>query len=379
MSYRKNVFVLGAGFSHDAGAPLMNDFFQRARDFKEDPKSSLTEADRKIFRRVVEYRFDLNKALAKIFVDLDNIEQLFGFLEMELQLSSLAQVGLRDDMRYLIARTLEVSTEKSLPVIPYGVVTGRAGETKVSRQFRGNQYAFFSGLVSGSWNPDKLAGADSIDSIITFNYDLVLEREMSALRVSPNYHCGASADYYEDAFAGSTRRVSLLKLHGSVNWVTCANCKRLYFLSPEATRVASLRDCACPKCGQFSFSTLIVPPTWNKGIEEDFIRSVWSKALEELMTARRLFIVGYSFPETDQFFKYMLGLALAQNDELWEVHIINPSEGAWEAFKRLFNPYFLERVVTYHRAYAHNFIPDIQSLTKQEFKETNLDNNFVRS
>jgi len=124
---------------------------------------------------------------------------------------------------------------------------------------------------------------------------------------------------------------------------------------------------------------LIVPPTWNKGIEENFIRSVWSKALEELMSAGRLFIVGYSFPETDQFFKYMLGLALAQNDELWEVHIINPSEDAWEAFKRLFNPYFRERLVTYHRSYTNSFISSIQSLTKQEFNTANLDNNFVRS
>ncbi len=70
---------------------------------------------------------------------------------------------------------------------------------------------------------------------------------------------------------------------------------------------------------------------------------------------------------------------LPQNDELWEIHIINPSEDAREAFKRLFNPYFRERLVTYHRSHTQSFIPAIQSLTKQEFNAANLDNNFVRS
>lgn len=379
MSYRKNVFVLGAGFSRDAGAPLMNDFFQRARDLRDDPKSSLTEADRNTFGRVVDHRFGLNRALAKIFVDLDNIEQLFGFLEMELQLSGKAEVRLREDIRYLIARTLEASLEKKLGQTNFGLSTGKADEQKVNYAFQGNQYAFFVGLVAALWNPNKRNGDDSVDSVITFNYDLVLEREMSVLRVRPNYHCGSSAYFYGDAFAGSTRRANLLKLHGSVNWVTCAKCNRLWFLGPEATQVAALGNYACPNCGQFSLSMLIVPPTWNKGIEEGFIRSVWSKALEELMGAGRLFIVGYSFPETDQFFKYMLGLALAQNDGLWEVHIVNPSQDAWKAFERLFNPYFRERVVTFDQIHTRNFIPGIQSLTKQEFSAENLDRSFVKS
>ncbi len=313
MSYRKNVFVLGAGFSYDAGAPLMNDFFHRARDLTDDPGSILSEADRKIFRRIIQYRFGLNRALAKIFVDLDNIEQLFGFLEMDLQLSVKAEGRLREDMRYLIARTLEASLTKKLGPASYGLLTGKADQTKFNYAFQSNQYALFLGLVTALWNPNKRKGDGSIDSIISFNYDLVLEREMSVLQVIPDYHCGNSADYYKDAFAHSERRVSLLKLHGSVNWVTCVKCRRLYFLGPEAIRVASLGDYACPNCRQFCLSMLIVPPTWNKGIEENFIRSVWSKALEELTSAGRLFIVGYSFPETDQFFKYMLGLALAQN------------------------------------------------------------------
>src|SRR5438046_962271 len=114
MSFRKNVFVLGAGFSADTGAPVMKEFFTHARDLRDNPNSELNIADREIFERVINYRFGLNRALAKVFVDLDNIEKLFGFLEMDLQLLSSTDQKLRHDMPYFIARTLEATMTKQL-------------------------------------------------------------------------------------------------------------------------------------------------------------------------------------------------------------------------------------------------------------------------
>src|SRR6266568_1209022 len=214
MSYRKNVYVLGAGFSSDAGPPVMNDFFRCARDLRDDPNSPLTEYDRKIFARITDYRFGLNRALAKILVDLDNIERLFGFLEMDLQLSGRVDAQLRHDMRYLIARTLEVSTERSLPQGGYGLLTGKANEPKFTYEYKGSQYAFFLGLVSGLWNPTKIKDRRAVDSIIAFNYDLVLEREMPRFKIRPDYVCGTTATYYGNAFDGSQSLITLLKLHG---------------------------------------------------------------------------------------------------------------------------------------------------------------------
>jgi NAD-dependent SIR2 family protein deacetylase len=378
MSYRKNVYVLGAGFSSDAGSPVMDDFFRCARDLRDDPRSPLTEYDRKIFARIIDYRFGLNRALAKILVDLDNIEKLFGFLEMDLQLSARVDAQLRHDMRYLIARTLEVSTQKSLRQDGCHILTGKAGETKYPYVFGGTQYAFFLGLASGLWNPTKSKDGRAVDSVITFNYDLVLEREMSRFKIRPDYFCGTSAAYYRNAFDGSRSNITLLKLHGSVNWFTCPKCKRLYYFGPDAAQIGNIGNYVCQNCTQFSLEPLIVPPTWNKGIEEDFIRPVWSQALVELISAGRLFIVGYSFPETDQFFTYMLGLALAYNDQLSEIHIVNPSPKAGETFTRLFNPYFEQRVVTFHQERTENFVPAIQHRTRQEIDAGNLDSSFVR-
>lgn len=71
MSFRKNVFVLGAGFSADAGPPVMKEFFTQARNLRDDPNSGLNKEDKEIFERVISYRFGLNQALAKVFVDLE--------------------------------------------------------------------------------------------------------------------------------------------------------------------------------------------------------------------------------------------------------------------------------------------------------------------
>ena len=127
----------------------MDEFFPHARNLRDDPSSPLEPRDKQIFSRVIEYRFGLNKALAKVLEDLDNIERLFGFLEMEVQLSPDSNKKLQDDMKYLIGRTLEVDTfnaahdTASVPVLPK--LTG----------FSGSQYKLFAGLATGLWYEKK--------------------------------------------------------------------------------------------------------------------------------------------------------------------------------------------------------------------------------
>jgi NAD-dependent SIR2 family protein deacetylase len=360
MSFRKNVFILGAGFSKDAGAKTMDDFFPHARNLRDDPESPLTPEDKSIFSRVIEYRFGLNKALAKVQEDLDNIEKLFGFLEMEVQLSLDGNRKLLDDMKYLVGRTLEVDTFHALEDAGF--------HTLKNERFKENQYRYFVALVTGIWNAKKLQGNRAVDSIISFNYDLVLERELAELGILPDYQCGPNA-IYSPKFDGERYQLKFLKLHGSLNWAICRKCNRLYHLRYKQYLVKNLSENVCEQCKEAIQSFLIVPPTWNKGTEQEFIRYVWSAALSELKQAGRIFIVGYSFPESDQFFKYMLGSALAHNDGLVEIIIVNPNVDAWKRFQSLFNPYFRERTVRHlgegDSGRTASFIGQIPNLTNQ--------------
>jgi threonine dehydrogenase-like Zn-dependent dehydrogenase len=88
-----------------------------------------------------------------------------------------------------------------------------------------------------------------------------------------------------------------------------------------------------------------VPPTWAKGGQSEILRPVWSKALEALRKAGRIFIIGYSMPATDQFFRYMLALALAANEKLDRIIVVNTSPDAQKTFQDLFHSQFGVRKV----------------------------------
>jgi|SRR3972149_10389737 len=70
--------------------------------------------------------------------------------------------------------------------------------------------------------------------------------------------------------------------------------------------------------------TFIVPPTWNKS--DPGIRKLWDMAYKELMEAKRIIVIGYSFPETDIYVKSLLALALNENKILQNIFFINPDK-----------------------------------------------------
>lgn len=75
----ENVFILGAGASAESGAPLMNNFIDVAEDLlRKDAVKDVSEDFRRVFKVINE----LHGVYAKSFIDLNNIEFLFGTLEM---------------------------------------------------------------------------------------------------------------------------------------------------------------------------------------------------------------------------------------------------------------------------------------------------------
>src|SRR5258708_13702195 len=83
----RNVYVLGAGFSALAGAPLIHDFIDRSRSYFDDPSSSLERAERDHFERFLPFKQRMSQTREKVRIDLDNIEQLFGLLEISQRLA----------------------------------------------------------------------------------------------------------------------------------------------------------------------------------------------------------------------------------------------------------------------------------------------------
>jgi len=99
---------------------------------------------------------------------------------------------------------------------------------------------------SAKWKKlDKFFGALDIerDAFISINWDTVIERRLADRRRVQNfdYRCGAlAAEFAAEGDIVSARteleesvKVPVIKIHGSVNWLYCDNCRQLYWFPPD--------------------------------------------------------------------------------------------------------------------------------------------------
>jgi hypothetical protein len=101
------------------------------------------------------------------------------------------------------------------------------------------------------------------------------------------------------------------------------------------------------------------------------MQPVWQKAVDALKTATRICVIGYSMPETDAFFKFLLALGLAENDRLYKLVVVDlahrihagtntperasskPIEDKW---RELLERVFADRRFYFHEVGMANFV-----------------------
>jgi hypothetical protein len=327
----QTVFILGAGASRKAGAPLMQNFLDVSEQLRDGNQVSESLAQ---FNLVFAALAALSQTHSKATLDIMNIESVFAAFEMAKLLGRLGTLTvqeidqLSDAMSRVIVRTLEKTIK-----IPLKEGRARAPEP-YSRLVELIAKTFEVG--SGRINLPKRF------SIITFNYDLCLDLAFYAGGIHVRY--SLADDERKDAIA-------VLKLHGSLNWGHCSSCGKLvawplpqyfqarnwaYAESDHGTMEMSLhmkefQDC---KSGTFT-GPYVVPPTWNKGQYHNSLESVWKAAASELSTAENIFVSGYSLPESDQFFRYLYALGTVGDLRLKNLWVFDPSSEVEARFRAL--------------------------------------------
>jgi hypothetical protein len=355
----RTVFILGAGASKKAGAPLMGDFLDIARDLWRG-RHATNEAFGKVFRGISR----LQQVHSKASLDIHNVESVFAAFEMSKTLGrfgeyDLAQIDeLVASMREVIVQTLDETIR-----IPWSGNQPRAPEP----------YPEFVRLVS---DLNRASRPERTVAIITFNYDVALDFAC--------FQNGTHVDYALDSRKQSGN-LPLLKLHGSLNWATCDKCNslvawdlskylgRFQWLHVDSeTRFVSMPIGAQIKefthCDEkVSEAPVIVPPTWNKTEFHRALSSVWGAAARELSDAEDLFIIGYSLPESDAFFRYLFALGTIGDTLLRRVWVFNPdnSPELQGRFRILFGPGAEQRF----RFFPINFDGAIGHL-REEFQST---------
>jgi hypothetical protein len=321
------VFILGAGASKHAGAPLMADFLDKSRALFAANRVNECSDD---LQRVFDAISELQSVHSKSELDIVNLESVFSAFEMA-ELLDVPPAGrnLVHSMKRLIAWTLDEA------------VLFELGAHKV---FSTPAYRDFASLISRLANE---FGPSPRSTVITFNYDVAVD---VALRSA-----GLSLDYGLNGDAGGSRRaVNIFKLHGSVGWHRCSvdSCRKIVaeetfpplVASPGTTRLkwSQLRpllggQAKC--CGQaVDEGSVIVPPSWNKAEYRSDLDKVWRRAAAELKSATTIVVCGYSLPETDSFFRYLYGLGTAGGEPLERFWVLDPSMETHERFRGMLGP-----------------------------------------
>jgi NAD-dependent SIR2 family protein deacetylase len=167
------------------------------------------------------------------------------------------------------------------------------------------------------WGTAEMTGwlqniESSKDILITTNYDTLLERAIHRLRFKQGLHrkdmglldYGVPGEFlapgYERlAYTMSPDAILLLKLHGSISWSYCNNCKKAE-LDPtymgQASNALSGAD-HCPTCG-LSLSPILVGPG-HKKYNHPIINEIRAVACNMLSQANEVVFVGFSLNQND--------------------------------------------------------------------------------
>jgi hypothetical protein len=169
--------------------------------------------------------------------------------------------------------------------------------------------------------------------IISLNYDLIIDTALMDYSQRydpegrfPDYCCDIQTEFYRSA---KDRCGTLLKLHGSLNWLYCKTCHRLEIGASESRRFIRIlskllgqpravilekfytpQGSPCQTCGSV-LRPLLIAPSHLKDYRNPHLAHVWYHAEKVLRQADRAVFIGYSLPDDDVEVVYLFKRCLA--------------------------------------------------------------------
>jgi len=340
-----NVYILGAGFSVDAGIPVLNDFLFQMRASLNWLREQRRDLEFDAVRRVLTFRKEAASAGLRVNLDLENIEDLFSLA------SATAQGTLEESVSTAIAATIEFS-RRTAPVKCFEAIVAdslkRLGKWTCESSNNGSRrcvipyYDLYAGFLSGKAGPP---GKFMKNTVITFNYDTVLEDALRNWSVKPWYGFRPDSASY-DASRRCAQNVEsdvlpIFKLHGSVNWAEDSHRKLAVYDNYADILKANKR-------------VVLIPPTWRKTFQ-DPLNDVWNAAVQALSEATRIIIIGFSIPPSDLHFKFLLAAGLQENISLRKIVCVDPSDQVEKNLSHILRQELINpRTTDFNRVYARD-------------------------
>ena len=301
----KYVFIMGAGASKDDNLPIQDEILKNILKqefaFKNKEGSHIQE-----YKKVSEEIKSLLKTVFTGNKSIDNIslETIFNVLETAISKNeNIGNVQIEKIKKYY---------DSLLKGIMFATLTD--AELKEHNIFNKKAESPYTILGQKIYNGCKKQKNIDI-SFITFNYDICLDRVLLSMYdekedKSFDVDFGIDLGNYEQEkwfHRPRKRKINLLRPHGSINWVFCKSCGKVFSkISKQGKPLDLIGKKKCYNCGLSSVEPYIVHPTNNRIYENKYIMQIWTKVENILQEADNWCFIGYSLPEADRYFSYIL-------------------------------------------------------------------------
>ncbi|HEY9151525.1 MAG TPA: hypothetical protein VIN60_01465 [Anaerolineales bacterium] len=378
-----NVIILGAGASVDAGIPLLSNFVDKMWEIATRGKyndKELSDDDKKIFDEAMKIRNELDGYHGRASFDDRNIEDILSILSFNLMAGEESDRNKLNWMIKAITRTIELTCE-----VKHG------GQLDKIQDDGSNIYrTFWENLFTRFQNSET-----SFPSIISFNYDLVMERALFQILIGKTYNNEfESRNFPFDGINLKYQYRYLNNISYSVKYVWYDNSEKVDHERIYGRSGITLEKCGTgdlqhpidieilklhgslnfPSTDQIGKSDIaptipaeephIIPPIINKSISAE--QTMWSAGLKRLREAKNIIIVGYSLPQTDIYMQYFIKAGIGPNTNLNRIFVFNPAlqkgseenERMRERFGNCFSPQLRNRIV-FNEGTFYDFVESI--------------------
>lgn len=320
---KKTVYFLGAGFSADAGGPTQNGIIKNIleKDFNEENKAKDAFLKFLTDQLCIPAEHHEHVELEDVFTPIDRcIADHLSF--NELNCAKLEK--LKEQFQRLMAASIKYGVDK---------------KSQLRHQDQDHIKKFAKYVNSIAKRRLKDPEKDEI-ALITTNWDIMLDNCLHNILENENhldnsfpvldYCCYAYPldEYYRSNFVPGllalgrkSYNIKYLKLHGSLNWLHCPKCQRVYVSFGEKSYFDTTQNCReCGKIGglhqNISLKGNLLVPTFLKDLNDVQTKLIWQNAAIELSEADKIVFIGYSLPAADFEIRQLLSRSVPKNADI---------------------------------------------------------------
>lgn len=363
------VFFLGAGFSKAAGAPLQSELMPKVLDYVGYDYQNPINDFKERLNSFLQDAFFLNEVQRRNF----NLEDFYTPIDKCIN-EGLSFRG------YPVTYIQQIRNELStlISIIIDNELINYVGDTAFLDLFCN----YIVENSKGSRNKKKC-------SIITTNWDILLDRRIFQIirehrpwgirTIDHGTQVVGFGPHRENQIPppsymgnGSSNSVKLYKIHGSLNWLKCPSCDRLFV--NKNLKVGIIENGFDPNCrfceeqfkipddiqGGNTLQRQIIYPTFLKELNTSHFSNIWRNVASDLSETKRIVFIGYSFQQADFEIRQLLASRLPDDCEI--INVGNSPElneydpGYWNSAQSRYRNFFGGRQYQYFDCGAREFI-----------------------